>query len=288
LLFVGFVLHYLNTKNKLINSTLEEVSTLSSKSLVFKNKFKQKHPKFSIIVPVYQEEKIIESHLKLFSEELRKKYNFELIVSDGGSTDNTAVIAQMYADVVVMHNSTERQTISQGRNRGADYADGEILCFLNVDSVPADLTSFLELNIEFAERKGDYSKYDAIACYVSGFPDEVLLKDKIFYTFHNNYVHLLNLIGFGMGRGECQIVRRETFNKVNGYNDNIVAGEDFDLYRRISKISKIKFDRKINIHESPRRFRKYGYIKTIFFWILNSLTVWWFGKSVSKEWEAVR
>ena len=91
-----------------------------------------------------------------------------------------------------------------------------------------------------------------------------------------------------MGRGECQVVRRDIFEKVQGYNDRIVAGEDFDLFLRISKISKVIFERKMLVYESPRRFRKYGYLKTIFFWFVNSLTVWWFGKSVSKEWEAVR
>jgi glycosyltransferase involved in cell wall biosynthesis len=272
----------------MINSVVEEYVTNSSKSIMFKKKFRQQKPKFSLIVPVYQEEKIIESHLKLFSNDLREKYNFELIVSDGGSTDETAKIAQLYADIVLIHTDKVRQTISQGRNRGADAASGEILVFLNVDSIPADMETFLGIVDKFSDKNSNFSKYDALASYVSGFPEEVILKDKIFYFIHNNYVHFLNLIGFGMGRGECQIVRREIFNSVGGYNDNIAAGEDFDLFFRISKKSKIKFERKLHVFESPRRFRKYGYLKTIMYWILNSLSVWWFGKSASKEWEAVR
>lgn len=259
-----------------------------SKVLVFKRNHMQSNPAFSLIVPVYQEEKIIESHLSMFTEELREKHNFELIVSDGGSADATAEIAKNFADTVIIHNSPERQTISQGRNRGADFANSEILVFLNVDSFPADLDKFFENIKQFANNEGKYTGKGAIASYVSGFPDEVLLKDKIFYFIHNNYVHFLNIIGLGMGRGQCQIVRSDVFRLTGGYNDNIVAGEDFDLYRRISKHSKIIFDRDTLIYESPRRFRKYGYIKTIFFWLANSITVWWFGKSVSKEWEAVR
>lgn len=280
-------MHY-NPNAQMINSVVEEYVTNSSKSIMFKKKFRQQKPKFSLIVPVYQEEKIIESHLKLFSNDLREKYNFELIVSDGGSTDETAKIAQLYADIVLIHTDKVRQTISQGRNRGADAASGEILVFLNVDSIPADMETFLGIIDKFSDKNSNFSKYDALASYVSGFPEEVILKDKIFYFIHNNYVHFLNLIGFGMGRGECQIVRREIFNSVGGYNDNIAAGEDFDLFFRISKKSKIKFERKLHVFESPRRFRKYGYLKTIMYWILNSLSVWWFGKSASKEWEAVR
>ena len=259
-----------------------------SQSLVIKKRINSNIPSFSIIVPVYQEEKLIKSHLKLFSLDLRKKYNFDLIVSDGGSTDDTVKIASELADIVVVHNSPERQTIAAGRNRGADCSKADILVFLNVDSIPENIDKFIQIIIDFSDYEGKFKNIGGIACNVGGFPDEVLLKDKIFYFLHNNYVHLLNLLGLGMGRGECQIVRRSTFEKVGGYNDSIVAGEDFDLYRRISKVSNIKFLRELLILESPRRFRKYGYIRTILFWLLNSLSVWWFGKSVSKEWEAVR
>ena len=279
-------MHYINPKNKILKAEYPKGDL--SKSLVLKKRLTNRKPLFSIIVPVYQEEKIIESHLKLFTNELREKHNFELIVSDGGSTDNTVEIAGQYADLVVIHQSPDRQTIAEGRNRGAECSNGEILVFLNVDSVPADLDSFINIIIEFSRKTDKYSKCGAIACNVNGFPEEVILKDKIFYFIYNNYVHFLNIIGFGMGRGECQVVRRDIFEKVQGYNDSIVAGEDFDLFLRISKISKVIFERKMLVYESPRRFRKYGYLKTIFFWFVNSLTVWWFGKSVSKEWEAVR
>jgi glycosyltransferase involved in cell wall biosynthesis len=279
-------LHYINPKNRIPEAEYPKGDL--SKSLVLKKRLTNRKPLFSIIVPVYQEEKIIESHLKLFTDELREKFNFELIVSDGGSTDDTVKIAGQYADTVVIHQNPERQTISEGRNRGADCSTGDILVFLNVDSIPADLDSFINIIVEFSGKTDKYANCGALATNVNGFPDEVILKDKIFYFIYNNYVHFLNIIGFGMGRGECQVVRRDIFEKVQGYNDSIVAGEDFDLFLRISKISKVIFERKMLVYESPRRFRKYGYLKTIFFWFLNSLSVWWFGKSVSKEWEAVR
>jgi glycosyltransferase involved in cell wall biosynthesis len=281
-------LHQVVTNHKNFDEVLNNSESSKTISKVYYKKEVRSKPVFSLIVPVYKEEKIIESHLNLFNEELRHKYNFELIVSDGGSEDDTALIAKQFADIVVIHDSKDRQTISQGRNRGADFATGDTFVFLNVDSIPADIVHFMEIITDFNNKTERYFNCHALACNVSGFPEEVLLKDKIFYFLHNNYVHFLNLIGLGMGRGECQIVRRTTFQDVSGYNDNIAAGEDFDLFRRISKIGKIKFIRDLLIYESPRRFRKYGYIKTIFYWTLNSLSVWCFGKSVSKEWEAVR
>jgi hypothetical protein len=94
----------------------------------------------------------------------------------------------------------------------------------------------------------------------------------------------------GMGRGECHIVRADVFWKINGYNESLAAGEDYDLYRRIkkSKLGKIKFLNDIIVYESPRRFRKYGYLKVFGEWTKNSLSVFFKNKSASKVWEEVR
>ncbi|MFN3270030.1 MAG: hypothetical protein ACK42G_05545, partial [Candidatus Kapaibacteriota bacterium] len=87
---------------------------------------------------------------------------------------------------------------------------------------------------------------------------------------------------------ECQIIRKEAFGKVGGYNPEIIAGEDFDLYRRLAKIGKIKFVDEIWVYESPRRFRKYGYLRTILKWLLNGIYVMLYGRSYSNDWEPVR
>ena len=245
-------------------------------------------PMISLVIPVYMEEKILESNLVNYTKELRERYSFEVIVSDGGSSDRTVEIARKYADKIVVHNRKTRQTIAEGRNRGADVSSGDVIVFLNGDTFPAYIEEFFDVIFRFAKKNIEYKKYSALACYVSSLPEEEQLKDKIFYTLHNSYVHFLNLIGLGMGRGECQVVRSEDFKKINGFRDSIVAGEDFDLYNRLTKIGKIKFERKLHVLESPRRFRKYGYTKTIFFWTINSLSVMFLGKSYSKEWEAIR
>jgi glycosyltransferase involved in cell wall biosynthesis len=245
-------------------------------------------PLLSIIIPVYQEEKILEKSLKLFDNKLRKKYGLEIIVSDGGSSDKTLEIAEKYADKVIRHDSRQRQTISQGRNRGAEAASSDILVFINADTKPAEPDKFFRKILQYGENLFQSGNCCALACPVNCFPDEVVFKDKVFYAIHNSYVRLLNMIGLGMGRGECQIVARDTFRQVGGYNDSIVAGEDFDLYRRISRKGRIKFAKDLLVLESPRRFRKYGYLRTVWSWTVNSLMVWFLGRSVSREWEAVR
>lgn len=242
-------------------------------------------PIISVIIPVFEEGKILPKTLSNYQVDLLWKFNAELIISDGGSTDNTVEIAKLFSDKIVLHNSKRKQTIAEGRNRGAEIALGDVLVFLNGDTIPHDVEKFFEYVFNWA--KSD-SKEVALAVKVKSFPEEEIWKDKIFYFLHNNYVRFLNFIGLGMGRGECQIIRKEAFGKVGGYNPEIIAGEDFDLYRRLAKIGKIKFVDEIWVYESPRRFRKYGYLRTILKWLLNGIYVMLYGRSYSNDWEPVR
>lgn len=243
--------------------------------------------KISVIIPVYFEEKILESVISYFTPEFINQYNLEVIVSDGGSTDNTVEIAKKYTDKVVIHKESRRQTISEGRNKGADLAQGKILVFINGDTIPADPHKFFTFINNWADGN-IFKNIEALACRVSMNPVELTIKDKIFYSLHNKYVKLLNVTGFGMARGECQLMTKNIFTKVHGYNPFIAAGEDFELYNRIAKITKIKYYDDLVVYESPRRFRKYGYLRVLSSWIINALTVIFFGKSMSKDWEAVR
>jgi len=242
-------------------------------------------PEMSIIIPVYEEEKIFPKVLSNYTNELLRKYRCELIISDGGSKDKTIEIARKFTNKVVVHNSDKKQTIAEGRNRGAEIATGKVLIFLNGDTVPENPEKFFEYISKWAEKD---KSHIALAVKVRPFPEEEIFKDKLFYFCHNNYVRLLNLIGIGMGRGECQIVRRDAFWRVGGYNPQISAGEDFDLYHRLAKIGKIKYVDELCVFESPRRFRKYGYLRTIIKWLLNGIFVLFFGRSFSNHWEPVR
>ncbi len=250
-------------------------------------------PRISVIIPTLNEEKLLERTLTAFTPELRECYALELIVSDGGSTDRTLVIAEQYADVIVRHTDTKRQTIAEGRNAGAAVARGDVLIFLNGDTVPANPTRFLEIvsrvmnNVQSSESP-HIPNYLALACPVEIAPHERRLSDVLFHSFFNTYVRLLNTLGMGIGRGECQIVRAEAFRAVGGYNSAIAAGEDFDLYQRLRARGQIGWHKETLVHESPRRFRRFGYTRILWLWAVNAVSVIVRHKAVSEEWEAIR
>lgn len=243
--------------------------------------------RISVVIPVLQEEKIVENTLAVFTPELRQQYAIELIVSDGGSTDGTLAIAERYADAIVRHTGAHRQTIAEGRNCGAAVATGDVLMFLNGDTVPAHPDTFFRTLHAWATKPEDEREI-ALACPVHIPPAERIAADTAFHVFYNAYVRLLNLCGIGMGRGECQIVQAQAFRACGGYNPTIAAGEDFDLFRRLARTGAIRSYSDMLVYESPRRFRKYGYSRVLWNWTLNALSVMVRKKAVSEEWEAVR
>jgi glycosyltransferase involved in cell wall biosynthesis len=241
--------------------------------------------KYSIIIPTLNEEKLLEDLLRqLTGPGLNQKYEYEIIISDGGSTDNTVNIARNYADKLLLNNSGEKQNISQGRNAGIDAASGEILIFFNGDVTISDPVKLMDC----IEQEFINSDYLAMTTSVKIFPEEEIFSDKIFLGFYNLYFHFLNIIGIGMGRGECHIIKKDVLDRVGQYSEKLIAAEDFDLYKRIRKHGKILFKRNIYIYESPRRYRKHGHLYIFFSWLLNSAALIFRNTSVSKEWEQVR
>ncbi|MFI5264750.1 MAG: glycosyltransferase [Candidatus Kapaibacterium sp.] len=242
--------------------------------------------KISVIIPTRNEEKLLPGCLKQFTAELKSRFGMEIVVSDGGSSDATLAIAAEFADRIATHGKkSRRQTIAEGRNRGAALATGEIFVFLNADTRIPNIVEFFD---RIVMRMSVDPSLSALAVKVEVLPEERKFSDRIFHGFFNLYVHYLNLFGIGMGRGECQIVTSTAFNSLHGYDATLAAGEDFEFYKRIHYFGKLKYDGKLLVYESPRRYRKYGYLKVYAAWIKNGFSVLFRNRSVSKVWEEVR
>jgi glycosyltransferase involved in cell wall biosynthesis len=240
--------------------------------------------RISVIVPTLNEEKLLEPMLRQFTGGVCEKYDVEIVVSDGGSSDGTLPIARKYAHRVIKNEPRIKQTIAMGRNRGAEGAGGDVLVFLNADTLIKDIDPF------FARIHSELSDPEiaALTCSVSVYPREELTADRLYHGFYNWFFFMMNRVGMGMGRGECHVMTRKVFDAVRGYADGIAAGEDYDMFRRIEKIGRVKFLRDIVVFESPRRYRKYGYLFVTASWFLNFLAVFFLRRSILSEWKPVR
>lgn len=90
-------------------------------------------PEISVIVPVYNVEKYVEQCIKSIVNQTFK--NFELIIVDDGSTDNSGKLCDNFAEndyrIHVIH--TENRGVAAARNKGLDIAIGEFICFVDSD-----------------------------------------------------------------------------------------------------------------------------------------------------------
>lgn len=238
----------------------------------------------SIVIPTLNEERRIATTLGRLRETLHG--DFEIIVSDGGSRDKTVAIARTLADKVVVHKGPKRQTIAGGRNAGAKAATGEFIVFLDADvTVPNPEKLFAGAVALFAKK----SKLLGICVALKVHPEDFKFGDGFFsWLVNTTHVIMNNYIGYGSAMGEFQMVRRAVFMQAGGYREDLVAGEDNELFWRFNKIGCTRMCANWTVYHSGRRAHKVGWIPLIWSWIINVGAVFFCKRAISKEWKEIR
>lgn len=195
----------------------------------------------SIIIPVLNEENTIDKRLENI---IKIDGNKEIIIVDGGSSDNTSEIAKKYGRVIQSEKGRAKQM-----NAGAKIAKGDILWFVHIDSkLDNDSISEIENTIKSGYIGGCFSLY---------FYDLDTRFMKYVANSSNKRAKYLKLI-FG---DQGIFMRRHIYEKFGGYKDMELM-EDWDLSRRIHKLGKMKvLENKIGT--SARRFRNGGELRTL-------------------------
>ena len=235
----------------------------------------------SFIIPTLNEEGTIEKTLKCISSYSGDK---EIIVSDGGSRDNTAEIARKYANKTLVYHGSERQNIPKGRNTGAREAVGDFVVFIDADVTVPDMNVFMQKALSYFEND---KKLIAITAECVVLKDMSTLMDKIVFKILALYFVFLNIIGFGAASGEFQMIKRDIFVQIKGYDERLPVVEDMELFWRLAKIGKTRLPLGFKIYHTGRRAHKIGWPKLIWQWISNTISVLLFRKADS-EWKEIR
>lgn len=220
----------------------------------------------SIVIITKNEEKLLPRLLKSIKKQSFKDY--EIIVADAKSKDNTLKIAKQHGCRIVKGGLP-----AVGRNIGGRAAKREIILFLDSDVYMQDV-KFLEKALDHFNRK----KIDLQVHALSPISKRVL--DKILYYLTNNFFRLMKYIK-PMGGGPCIFVRKDIFEKVNGFNESLHMGEDHEFIEKCSKKGKYRFHYKLPLKMSVRRLDKEGRLGLVLKYSLSALHVI-FGKHVKK------
>jgi glycosyltransferase involved in cell wall biosynthesis len=237
----------------------------------------------SFVIPTLNEEKTIEKTLQCLTA---FPGEYEIIISDGKSKDGTVEICRKYTDNVIAYDMPERQTIALARNMGAAAAKGEYLVFLDADVVIPDINEFFN-TAEAAFRSND--KLVALTVYYSVLPEMRTWADSYFFKMlglqffvQNNIFHI------GGAGGEFQMIIADAFRRVGGFNERLAAAEDMDLFRRLSKIGRTRFESNLTVYHTGRRAHAVGWPRLAREWFANTASVFLFKRSASKEWKEIR
>ncbi|MEM4397463.1 MAG: glycosyltransferase [Candidatus Woesearchaeota archaeon] len=237
--------------------------------------------KISFIIPTLDEEKNIARVVSQFNV-LKGKFDYEIIIADGGSKDKTREIAKKLG-CKVFKNNRKKQNIAKNRNLGAKHSKGDILVFCDADTELKNPVFFCKIVLSKFKNKNIVAGVPKIRV----FPNEENVEDKIYMKLFNKFIEMSLKTKRPMASGQCQIVKREIFFKVNGYNENLAWGEDNDLFYRLRKHGKFYFFSNLVVYESPRRYRKWGYPKLITTAAANFLSRVVLKKELVKEWKRV-
>jgi len=216
----------------------------------------------SVIVPTLNEEKYLPRCLKSLVDQTSNE-SIEIIVVDGGSSDLTVQIAKKYADKVLFK---PKAPVGAARNLGAKAATGEILAFIDADTIA---------NPQWADSIIEAFRRRPSAVGVTGptLPYDGHLSDLITYRLWTIYLQrlLLNLqmphvIGFNCA------YRRAPFLSVGGFDEDMVMSEDIKLAHKIRRYGEIRFEKEMSALTSARRFRKFGHAYIAGLYLLNGFS----------------
>ncbi|MDP6845819.1 MAG: glycosyltransferase family 2 protein, partial [Candidatus Nanoarchaeia archaeon] len=176
----------------------------------------------SIVIPTKNEEKYIGKVLgNIYNQSFK---DFEVIVSDGNSTDKTksevvSLIPKFKKKGIdLIFISTKKKGVAVGRNLGAKKASGKYIYFFDSDVYPDK--EFIKTTIaELKRRKLSMGTVKSI-------PSDKRLKNRSFHIFMNRSLAFLQFTPFPAAFGHCIICSKKSFNKIRGFDPDIFLGED--------------------------------------------------------------
>lgn len=208
----------------------------------------------SIIIPTYNEESSIEKTLIQLST-LECISDKEIIVVDGGSSDNTILIALKYVRVV----SSEKGKANQ-LNTGVKFSKGDILFFVHADMFVPDgaLNAIINQIDEGYDGGGFANVFDSHNKKIKRLGTIMNLR------FFRNKEQSDRCIFYG---DNGIFVKRNVFQDLSGFKE-IPIMEDYDFSYRMRKHFKVKQIKNFKLILSSRRHLEAGFIKTRFQWIM--------------------
>ena len=197
----------------------------------------------SVVVPARNASHTIERCLDAILAQITP--TVEVIVVDDFSTDETFGVAARYP--VQLLRMPRHSGPSAARNRGAEAARGELLFFVDSDTVlaPGAITRAVATMASRPELGALIGSYDADPAYPSGV--------SRFKNLAHHHFHQRSHSEASTFWGACGVIRRECFIAEGGFDENCFAVEDIELGYRLHEAGvRIALDPELQVKHLKR------------------------------------
>jgi glycosyltransferase involved in cell wall biosynthesis len=199
-------------------------------------------PKVSVIIPTYNRAHLIGESIQSVLDQTFQ--DFELIIVDDGSSDDTETVVKGFEDPRIRYIYQENRGISGARNTGIRNAEGQYVAFLDSDDLW--LPELLESEVPILDTNLDvgvvYAKAQAmdtdgnLASFTRGnsqrYPDQTLKS-----ALYGDFVAFITAV-----------VRRECFDRIGLFDEVLKGRVDWDIWVRIAKHYRFAYIDKVLAH----------------------------------------
>lgn len=214
------------------------------------------NPFFSVIIPTLNEEKYLPTILASLARQTYR--DFELIVVDGKSSDNTNKVFDKYKKNIPgsVYVKSDKNNVGYQRNIGGKNAQGDYLVFFDAD-VDIESTFLEEVHVAAVKKN-----FTLATTWIS--PDSKDSIDVFMMLLANLGVELAKGVGKPFAGGYNTIVKKQVFEKLRGFNDKIKIGEDYDFIIRAGKKGfELAILKEPKLMMSLRRLRSEGTLRIL-------------------------
>ncbi len=203
-------------------------------------------PRFSVVIPLYNKEKDFPLTLKSLMAQTFK--DFEVIIVNDGSTDNSLAIAEAEIDERIKIYSKKNEGLAATRNYGVARATAENVVFLDADDYwyPFHLDNMDAILNKFPEAQWFATvyekKYNETLTRKMVSPLTELAEDWI-----GEASYFENSLGDSAVTGSSLGMKKSFFLDLGGHNTKITFAEDTDLWIRAALKEPVAFSNKVSV-----------------------------------------
>ena len=194
--------------------------------------FTMQNSDVTVLLPVYNGERFLR---KAIESILNQTFSdFELLIIDDGSSDSTLNIIQSYSDPRIrLFQNNKNLGLIATLNKGLSLAKGKYIARMDAD----DISHPSRLAKQFAYLSR-HPEVGVLGAAVQIIDDNENTSDKLrFPTGHE--VIRWHLCFSDPIVHPSVMIRRGFVNKVGGYNSDVLHTEDYDLWRRLSNVTRL-------------------------------------------------